>query len=174
MQAEKIRPCQIQPDHQAYLLAQGAGTSAHSGRTLWTHLAGVHRILQVGKFADYVCAAGLFHSVYGTQAFKTVTVDKTRRAEVQQLIGEKSESLVMAFCELPRPKLFETTLQQGTQLLPDWMAQLDTTYDKPQFLADLLALECANLAEQRTLHAFPRLAQHAQALGILDREGFLV
>ena len=174
MQAEKIRPCQIQPDHQAYLLAQGAGTSAHSGRTLWTHLAGVHRILQVGKFADYVCAAGLFHSVYGTQAFKTVTVEKTRRAEVQRLIGDKSESLVMAFCELPRPKLFETTLQRGTQRLPEWIAQLDTAYEKQQFLADLLALECANLAEQRTLHAFPLLAQHAQVLGILDREGFLV
>ena len=174
MQVEDMQSAKIHPDHQASLLAKGAGISAHSGRTLWTHLTGVHRILQVGKFADYVCAAGLFHSVYGTQAFKTVTVDKTRRAEVQQLIGEKSESLVMAFCELPRPKLFETTLQQGTQLLPDWMAQLDTTYDKPQFLADLLALECANLAEQRTLHAFPRLAQHAQALGILDREGFLV
>jgi hypothetical protein len=174
MQAENMQPTKIQPEHQAYLLAQGAGTSAHSGRTLWAHLEGVHRILQVGKFADYVCAAGLFHSVYGTQAFKTVTVEKTRRAEVQQLIGEKAESLVMAFCELPRPKLFEATLQQGTQPLPEWMAQLDTTYDKPQFLADLLALECANLAEQRTLHAFPKLAQHAQAVGILDREGFLV
>jgi hypothetical protein len=173
MQAE-LRPAKIQPDHQAYLLAQGAGTSAHSGRTLWVHLAGVHRILQVGKFADYVCIAGLFHSVYGTQAYKTVTVEKTRRAEVQQLIGDKAESLVVAFCELPRPKLFETTLQQGTQPLPDWLAQLDTAYDRPQFLADLLALECANLAEQRTLHAFPRLAQHAQAVGILDREGFLV
>jgi hypothetical protein len=174
MQAENMRPAKIQLDYQTYLLAQGAGTSAHSGRTLWAHLAGVHRILQVGKFADYVCAAGLFHSVYGTQAFKTVTIEKTRRAEVQQLIGEKAESLVMAFCELPRPKLFEATLQQGTQPIPDWMAQLDTTYDKPQFLADLLALECANLAEQRTLHAFPKLAQHAQAVGILDREGFLV
>ena len=93
---------------------------------------------------------------------------------MQQLIGEKAESLVMAFCELPRPKLFETTLQQGTQPLPEWMAQLDTAYDKPQFLADLLTLECANLAEQRTLHAFPLLAQYAQVLGILDREGFLV
>lgn len=162
------------PAYQTYLLAQGAGTSAHSGRTLWVHLAGVHRILQTAKFADYVCIAGLFHSVYGTQVFKKVTVEKTRRAEVQQLIGEKAESLVMTFCELPRPRLFEATLQQCTQPLPDWMAQINTAYDKSQFLADLLALECANLAEQRTLNAFPKLAQHAQAIGILDPEGFLV
>ena len=164
----------MQAEHQAYLLAQGAGTSAHSGRTLWAHLAGVHRILHIGKFSEYVCTAGLFHSVYGTQVFKKITVEKSRRAEVQQLIGEKAESLVIAFCELPRPKLFETTLQQGTVPLPDWLTQLNTTYEKPQFLADLLALECANLAEQRTLHAFPKLAHHAQAIGILDHEGFLI
>lgn len=51
---------------------------------------------------------------------------------------------------------------------------LDAVHYKPKFLADVLALECANLAEQRTLHAFPKLAQHAQAMGILDHEGFLV
>ena len=164
----------MQPEHKAYLLAHGAGNTAHSGHTLWQHLVGVHNILQTKKFPEYLCLAGLFHSVYGTQVFKKVTVDKSQRVQVQALLGEQAESLVMAFCELPRPKLFETTLQQGIDPLPDWMLQLDTNYDKQQFLADLLALECANLAEQRTLHAFPKLAQHAQAIGILDHEGFLI
>jgi hypothetical protein len=164
----------MQPEHKAYLLAHGADKTAHSGHTLWNHLNGVHDILRNSKFPDYLCVAGLFHSVYGTQVFKKVTVDRSHRTEVKALIGEKSESLVMAFCELLRPKLFESALQQRIQLLPDWMEQLDTAYDKKQFFADLLALECANLAEQRTLHAFPKLAQHAQAIGILDHEGFLV
>ncbi len=164
----------MQPEHKAYLLAHGAGNTAHSGHTLWQHLVGVHNILQTSKFPEYLCLAGLFHSVYGTQVFKKVTVDKSQRVQVQALLGEQAENLVMAFCELPRPKLFETTLQQGIDPLADWMLQLDTNYDKQQFLADLLALECANLAEQRTLHAFPKLAQHAQAIGILDHEGFLI
>lgn len=164
----------MQPEHKAYLLAQGAGNTAHSGYTLWQHLVGVHNILQACKFPEYLCLAGLFHSVYGTQVFKKITVDKSQRAQVQALIGAQAESLAMAFCELPRPKLFEATLQQGIEALPDWIQQLDIHHDKQQCLADLLALECANLAEQRTLHAFPKLAQHAQAIGILDQEGFLV
>jgi hypothetical protein len=43
-----------------------------------------------------------------------------------------------------------------------------------QFYQDLLALECANLAEQRLIHAFPSLARHAQSLGVLDAEGFCI
>lgn len=164
----------MQPEFKVYLLAHGAGTTAHSGYTLWQHLLGVHDILQASKFPDYVCTAGLFHSIYGTQIFNKVTLDKSRRTELQALIGTKAECLAMAFCELPRPKLFEDALQQGITPLPDWMADVDTAYDRQQFLADLLALECANLAEQRTLNAFPKLAQHAQAIGILDHEGFLV
>ena len=54
------------------------------------------------------------------------------------------------------------------------LAMVSTAHGLHIDLADLLALECANLAEQRTLHAFPKLAQHAQAIGILDHEGFLV
>ena len=164
----------MQPEHKAYLLAHGSGTTAHSGYTLWQHLKGVHDILRASKFPEYLCLAGLFHSVYGTQVFKKVTVEKAHRAEVQALIGTQAETLAMAFCELPRPKLFEATLQQGIQQLPEWMEQLQTDDNKQQFLADLLALECADLAEQRTPHGFPKLAQHAQAIGILDQEGFLV
>lgn len=180
MQPEAVQALDMQAHFKSYLLMQGAGNTAHSGHTLWDHLAGVQRILQSCKAADYVCTAGLFHSVYGTQAFKRVTVEKTQRSEVRKLIGEKAESLVMAFCELPRPKLLEATLKKAdskvaiTEAAPDWMTQVATAYDKRQFFIDLLALECANLAEQRTLHEFPWLAQHAQAIGMLDREGFLV
>lgn len=163
-----------QAQHLAYLLDQGANNSAHSGYTLLHHLIGVQRILQATNAADYLCTAGLFHSIYGTQAFKKITVQKFCRPEVQKLIGEKAESLVMAFCELPRPKLLEASLRQTGLTLPPWMMQLDTAYDKSQFFSDLLALECANLAEQRILHEFSLLAQHAQAIGMLDREGFLI
>ncbi len=166
----------IAPEHKTYLLAHGAASTSHSGRTLWDHLVGVHQILCNHQAPDYLCVAGLFHSVYGTQAFKRVTVEKTLRHEVQQLIGQQAESLVMAFSELPRPKLFEQYVRNQDSIndLPDWIVTLDTAFNKQQFLQDLLALECANLAEQRVLHEFPWLAQHAQAIGMLDPEGFLV
>ena len=155
-----------------YLLSHGSDKVGHSGQTLWSHLQGVHRILVAAKLPNYLCVAGLFHSVYGTKVFKHTIVDKNCRAEVHQLIGHKAECLVWAFCELERPKIFETTLKPGASC--QWLAELKIAYEKQQFFADLLALECANLAEQKTLYKFPLLAQHAQVIGILDREGFSV
>ena len=158
-----------------FLLANGVGHTAHSGLTLWHHLQGVHRILVASGHQQYVCEAGLFHSIYGTQAFNQVTIEKSRRTEVQALIGEKAESLVMAFCMLPRPKLLEASLQHsGSAELPTWMAQVEAAYDKSVFFDDLLRLECANLLEQRMLYTFPYLTRHAQGVGMLDQEGFSV
>lgn len=154
-----------------YLIAHGAAGTQHSGYTLWDHLAGVHRILEACDSEKEVCHAGLFHSVYGTQAFKTVTVDRRRRVEIQSLIGKRAEDLVWAFCALPRPKLFEVSGKQNTF---GWLDQLETVGDKKQFWDDLVRLECANLLEQKKIHEFPYLAQSAQAMRMLDREGFSV
>jgi hypothetical protein len=137
-------------------------------------------ILQRTDQPEHLCTAGLFHSVYGTKAFRPVTFDKGRRAEVAQLIGTNAEALVFAFCELPRPRLFEAGLQR--QQIPEQIAAYvpththegapATTHRIQQFYAELLALECANLIEQRTLHPFPHLARYAQEIGMLDAQGF--
>jgi hypothetical protein len=161
----------IPPKHKDFLLAQGANATHHSGYTLWDHLVGVHRILSVCGSPIDICIAGLFHSVYGTQSFKPSTVDKSRRSEVQTLIGPYAESLVWAFCTLPRPRLLEISLKQNTF---DWLAKLDISTDATQFAQDLIRLECANLLEQKKLYEFPYLAQQAQAMRMLDREGFSV
>jgi hypothetical protein len=160
--------------YKAYLLAHSADKQAHSGLTLWSHLSGVHDILQRAKQPGYVCTAGLFHSVYGTRSFKPVTIDKSRRAEVAELIGQEAEVLAYAFCELPRPKLFETALHSKREPPEiNAFAQSGNTA-QTQFYQDLLALECANLLEQRVLHEFPSLARHAQSLRMLDSEGFCI
>jgi hypothetical protein len=153
-----------------YLMAQGAATTAHSGHSLWDHLCGVHRILLACGSEDYVCKAGLFHSIYGTRAFKMVSVDGSRRAEVQELIGSRAEYLVWVFCNLPRPHLFESSLKQQSF---DWLAGLGANNTK-RLSEELVRLECANLLEQKSLHEFPFLARHAQAIGMLNREGFPV
>jgi hypothetical protein len=154
-----------------YLLAQGSSGTKHSGATLWDHLSGVHRILQACGSSDDVCTAGLFHSVYGTQSFKQTTIDKSRRHEVQALIGNNAESLVWAFCTLPRPKLLEISLKQQTF---DWLENLGIATSPKQFGQDLIRLECANLLEQKKLHEFPYLARQAQSMRMLDREGFSI
>jgi hypothetical protein len=161
----------MRSEFKTYLLANGAAQTSHSGRSLWEHLAGVHRILQASGAADYVCRAGLFHSVYGTRVFKKVTLKPSQRCEVRELIGEPAESLAWAFCNLPRPRLFEASLRQKAM---DWPPGAVVSGDKNQFWQDLLRVECANLLEQRSLHQFPLLAQHAQTVRMLDREGFSV
>jgi hypothetical protein len=160
--------------YQDYLLAHSADKQAHSGLTLWSHLSGVHDILQRAKQPEYVCIAGLFHSVYGTKSFKPVTIEKSRRAEVAGLIGIEAEALAFAFCELPRPKLFEAALRsKQTPKEINAFAQIGNE-PQTQFYQDLLALECANLLEQRVLQEFPSLARHAQSLRMLDSEGFCI
>jgi hypothetical protein len=154
-----------------YLIEQGAAQTVHSGYTLWDHLAGVHRILEACGSEDDVSTAGLFHSIYGTQVFKKVTIDSSRRAEVQDLIGQRAESLVWAFCSLPRPKLFEVSLKEQTF---DWLDQLNVAENKAQFWENLARLECANLLEQKSLYQFPLLAKKAQEMRMLDREDFSV
>ena len=158
------------PDaYKTYLLVRGAGTTAHSGYTLWAHLAGVHRILvETNSDAD-VCNAGLFHSVYGTAAFKSVTAEPSARGEVRELIGSSAEDLVWAFCNLPRPQLFEASLATREY---GWLDTLDAAGPKSEVLKGLLRLECANLLEQRMLYQFPQLTRHAQEIGLLDADGF--
>lgn len=154
-----------------YLLNHSVDSAEHSGASLWDHLVGVHRILQVVGSDDYVCNAGLFHSVYGTQSFKTVSVDKAKRSEVQALIGTQAQSLVWAFCSLPRPVLLESSLKQQSF---DWADKLEGIANAKQFTKDLIRIECANLLEQKVLYKFPCLAQAAQGMRMLDREGFSV
>jgi hypothetical protein len=167
-----VQTDQVDQAYKAYLLAHGAQDRAHSGGNLWQHLRGVHDILQRAGQSQPVCKAGLFHSVYGTQSFKAITVPKDQRAQVQALIGQKAEALAFAFCELPRPRLLEAALR--AQHIPAEINAYATNSNNAQFYQDLLAIECANLLEQRIVHQFPSLAQHAQSLGMLDEEGFLI
>jgi hypothetical protein len=154
-----------------YLLSHNVDNAEHSGANLWDHLVGVHRILQVVGSEPYVCIAGLFHSVYGTQSFKTASVDPNKRHKVRALIGKPAESLVWAFCTLPRPNLLESSLKQQAF---DWVRKLDNVKDVQQFAQDLVRIECANLLEQKNLYKFPCLTQAAQDMRMLDREGFSV
>jgi hypothetical protein len=161
----------IQSNYKTYLIDHGAATTAHSGYTLWDHLSGVHRILLAADSDEYVCTAGLFHSAYGTESFRHVTIAGSKRVEIQNLIGQRAEALVWAFCSLPRPKLFEMSLKQQTL---GWLDQLEVAGNKEQFWGDLIRLECANLLQQKSLYQFPFLAKKAQEMRMLDREGFSV
>lgn len=110
---------------------------AHSGRTLYDHLAGTFDLLHRWQMVQPVQLCGLFHSVYGTNAFQGAVLDRTKDAErhlLASLIGERAEHLVYLFGTIARP---------GILLQPSDDSKLDR-WDR----IDLLQVEVANLLEQ--------------------------
>jgi hypothetical protein len=82
-----------------------AGARGHrAGRSLAEHLLGTWRVLGDWKAPRHVAAAGLIHSVYGTDAFDVASIghDAQSRARVRRAAGPAAEALAYAFCALER------------------------------------------------------------------------
>ena len=119
----------------------------HLDKTLYLHLCGTHRILEDWDNPDFVCTAGLFHSIYGTQIFQRAAISTSRRAWLRWLIGSKAETLAYLFCVINRSAEFRRN--RGS----DEISVLDTTtgetiiLDRHSFVS-LQEMEVANLLEQ--------------------------
>jgi hypothetical protein len=84
------RPIQQLTD---FLLVVGVADVSHTGKSYLAHLVGVYRDLEAQGCSEDVCAAGLFHSIYGTERFQGFTLPLDRRPDVRALIGERAERL---------------------------------------------------------------------------------
>ena len=112
--------------HRTFLISLDATQTAHSGRTLFEHLKGVHDLLRDWDNTEEVCLAGLYHSIYGTSTFKHQSLKD--RSRLVEMIGDHAEFLVHCFSTRDRP-LFESV-------------------DDPVVRAQLMEIEAANLFEQ--------------------------
>jgi hypothetical protein len=122
----------IKDSYKQFLLERaGADKIKHSGRTLYAHLCGTHDLLQAWGNDASVCAAGLFHSIYGTKRFRHRSWPLERRGVIQKLIGYEPEVMAWIFCTADRPRAFfvETT-------------------EPREFMRALREIEAANLLEQ--------------------------
>ena len=80
-----------------------AGRLPHAGgRTLQDHLLGTWAILCRWRQPDWVCEAGAFHSVYGTDVYEGQLVPASERDRVRAAIGEAAERLVYLFSMMSR------------------------------------------------------------------------
>lgn len=112
-------------------LEQHTATVHHLDRTLFVHLLGTYKMLKSLGKPEYVCLAGLYHSVYETEYFEFNT--PFTRERVKELIGEQAEAVVYEFCN---------TVPRTNKLLDrdgDWSDQM---------YADLLDVDIANMIEQ--------------------------
>lgn len=69
----------------------------HSNTTFWNHLGMTFELLSNMGLPEYVCVAGLFHAIYGTEFFKHNELESITRDEIKILIGERAEALVYSF-----------------------------------------------------------------------------
>lgn len=120
----------------------------HSGRSLYTHLAGTHDLLEGWHNPPHVCAAGLFHSIYGTRHFRHQSWPLDRRAPIIELIGPEAELLAYVFCVTGRPKeLIDPPSANGSKALYN-SHKKEMLALSPETLRMLREIEAANLLEQ--------------------------
>jgi hypothetical protein len=129
----------IRDEYKQFLLGPAsAGKTRHSGRMLYDHLCGTHDLLQEWGNSEPVCAAGLFHSIYGTKHFRHQSWPLEDRATIRALIGPEAELLAFMFCTMDRKEFL--TLDQPSAVQDG----ISTPYAAPS----LREIEAANLIEQ--------------------------
>lgn len=127
------------------LQALGADATAHGDRLLLDHLRGVHALLYRWRGDDAVSRAGLFHSIYGSQAFPVVLASPADRMRVSAVIGALSEAIAYAFGRCDRGILFQPGHCPAQFLDRITGDPIDLGTD---LLAALVEIEAANMLEQ--------------------------
>ena len=86
----------------AFLRSLGTAKIDHSGHDFLTHLKAVHDLLAEHDAGDELAAAGLFHSIYGTEKFQDFCLPMDQRDEVRSLIGARAERIAWLNCIMAR------------------------------------------------------------------------
>jgi hypothetical protein len=133
-----------------HLLAR-AGRLPHSGRSFVDHLVGTYRVLDAWGQPPVLCAAGLLHSVYGTEDYPHRLVAQSDRHLVRRVVGTAAERLIYAFCSITRATLWQLASpwgwKEGAALRVPTRQGGVISLARPE-ATSLVLLECANLAEQ--------------------------
>ena len=95
---------EVAPRHEmvAFLESLGTADVDHTGGDFLQHLCAVHDLLLARGASARVAAAGMFHSIYGTETFQGFSLPLDQRPRVQELIGERAEHLAWCNCVMDR------------------------------------------------------------------------
>ena len=85
-----------------FLRSLGTAEIDHSGHDFLTHLKAVHDLLDAHDAGPELAAAGLFHSIYGTEKFQGFSLPLSERERVRSLIGERAEFVAWLNCIMDR------------------------------------------------------------------------
>lgn len=136
------------PAHLELLRALSTDESPHSGRTLLDHLQGTQRRLEQWGNPEDICVAGLFHSIYGTEFYKTRSADLSQRDEIRKEIGRRAEELAYLFSACDRRHAFSNVERAGDFTIRDLFQDGRETPISAATLRALLEIEAANWLDQ--------------------------
>lgn len=131
----------VPPEAIALLRQCGAMQRPHGERTLFEHLVGTYSLLKSWDNPESVCLGGLFHSIYGTNAFKHQSLPECQRTQLQNLIGIEAEYLAWRFCNIDRPRAILDAFRKR-EPSAEWIG--------------LIEIEAANLIEQGDIGSITR------------------
>lgn len=146
----------------AALQALGAGEFAHLNGSLAAHLRGTESLLAQWGARPALCAAGLYHAVYGTDGFQQAVVALALRPRIAALIGEEAEALAYLFGAANRGAFYPRIGTAAQAQFSDRFTGGDVALTAAQ-LADLCELVVANELEIAQ-HSAPFRAQYGEPL----------
>jgi len=85
-----------------FLVDLGIEKVAHTEKTYLGHLVNVYRLMESEGCTPEICAAGMFHSIYGTEKFQGFKLELDQRPLVRSMIGERAELLGYLNCAMDR------------------------------------------------------------------------
>jgi hypothetical protein len=85
-----------------FLVELGIEKVPHTQKSYLGHLINVYRLMESEGCTQELCAAGMFHSIYGTQQFQGFKLPLEDRVKVSAMIGERAEKLAYLNCAMQR------------------------------------------------------------------------
>lgn len=96
-----------------FLVKLGIENVPHTEKTYLGHLVNVYRLMESEGCEHEVCAAGMFHSIYGTQQFQGFKLGLEQRGDVRAMIGTRAEKLAYLNCAMQRETFDAATEGNG-------------------------------------------------------------
>lgn len=163
----------ISKDAITFLEKLQADSIAHTSRSLLKHLRGTYFLLKKWDNPEYLCLAGLFHSVYGTQDFKELPISLENRVKVRNVIGSDAEKLVYYFCIQDRRHFVSNFDKIDNFTILSRLDKTEILISKQQF-KDLLEIRLADHLEQmlHTKHQYRFRDYFLKAKPYLSNKGW--
>jgi hypothetical protein len=132
-----------------FLIQLNTKQSKHIETNLLTHLQGVYNYLLVWNCPKEIQLAGLFHSIYSTDEFKTKSLSFEKRPELQKLIGRSAENLVYIYCCCSEKSFQNSVLNNCLPQLQNRFSNSQILLSKQEYNA-LLWVRLANILDIET------------------------